>query len=182
MGEFPRLTLRDWATCNSATQTKVFDWSDHPQVPAHASRAMLALSVVRTLRKVALPEGYLEVHSWVAYDSDRPVAFLSAELLSRWSPPEVFFPVKPEIDLLGPTLSFATLVDPELWGHGYSTAAKMVACDHPAAACADDFHACIRDDNERSLKAISKIPGVHLIGTAVEDGHQWRHFRWHRRI
>ncbi|MEU6584078.1 hypothetical protein [Nocardia sp. NPDC046763] len=50
-----------------------------------------------------------------------------------------------------------------------------------AAARAVTFHVCIRVDNERSLKAISKIPGVVLIGTAVEDGHQWRHFRWNRR-
>ncbi|MFE3281299.1 GNAT family N-acetyltransferase [Nocardia sp. NPDC059239] len=150
-------------------------------MPAHASRAMVAISVVRTLRKVTLPENYREVHSWVAYDGDRPVAFLSAELLSRWSPPEMFFPVEPDIDLTGPTLVFATLVDPELWGRGYATAAKMAACDHPAAARAEAFHACIRADNERSLKAISKIPGIQLVGTAAEEGHRWRHFRWHRR-
>lgn len=179
-GVRPRLTLQDWATCDPVTQARVRSWSDHSRVPAYASQAMMAIAVVRTLRKVAWPEGYLDVHSWVVHDGDRPVAFLFAELLSKWCPPEEFFPAVPEVDVPGPVMSFTTLVDPELWGRGYAAAAKMVACDHPAAGRAVSFYVCIRVDNGRSLNAISKIPGVVLIGTGVEDGYQWRHFRWNR--
>lgn len=181
MGERP-LILRDWAACDRATQTRAFGWAEHPDVPAHADRSMVAMAVVKAAGKVPLSANCLGAHSWVVYDVDRPVAFLSAELLARWSPPEVFFPVSPDIALTGPTMTFSTLVDPELWGRGYATAAKMAACDHPAAALAATFHVCIRDDNDRSLKAIAKLPGVELIGTGAYEGFPWKHFRWDPRV
>ncbi|WP_338767892.1 hypothetical protein V7968_02505 [Nocardia vulneris] len=180
MGSAARLTLREWAACDRETQTRVFGWASHELMPAHASQAMMALSVVRTLRPEIRHQDCLAVHSWVAYDGQRPVAFISAEL-SRWRRPEVFSPSESFSEPTGPWMSFSTLVDPELWGRGYAGAAKLAACGHPVAAAAEAFHVCIRDDNARSVSAIVKLTGIDYIGTSVDDGHQWRHFRWRYR-
>ncbi|MGW5456242.1 hypothetical protein [Nocardia sp. NPDC003979] len=113
----------------------------------------------------------------MGFDNQRPVAFISAEL-SRWRRPEVFSPNESFSEPTGPWISFSTLVDPALWGRGYAGAAKVAACEQPIVAAAEAFHVCIRDDNTRSLSAIVKVTGIEDIGTSIEDGHRWRHFRW----
>lgn len=47
MGILPRVQLRDWDACDSSTHNTVFGWCDHPEVPVHASRAMVAAMVFR---------------------------------------------------------------------------------------------------------------------------------------
>ncbi|MFF0501967.1 GNAT family N-acetyltransferase [Nocardia aobensis] len=140
---------------------------------------MLCLTLLWTSGAVS-PSGNrrLSMHSWVAYDNTRPVAFLAAELLARWDPPENFCPTDAYIRSSKPTMSFSTLVDPELWGNGYATTAKIAGAQHPSAAFAETFHASIRADNTRSLRAIAKVPGAQLIGTAGEGGYEWKHFHW----
>jgi hypothetical protein len=40
------------------------------------------------------------------------------------------------------------------------------------------FHASIRAEDARSVKAILKVPGIQYVGTGAEDGCPWRHYRW----
>lgn len=180
MAQFQRaqLTLRVWVDCALSMQKQVLAWSDHPDVPEHA-RTIVAAAIARQHRLSSHPEAGLDIHNWIAFDGDYPVAFLTSDIRSEWALPEEFCPSGLYVDVAGPTMSFSTLVDPELWGNGYSTAAKLAAIDHPVAVHARSFHAEVRADNERSLTAMAKIPGVQMIGTSVAHGHQWLHFRWH---
>lgn len=174
------LTLRDWERCDTPLMTRVLAWADHPDVPDHMSRGTLAACIFRTPGLISGGQTCLAVHSWVTFDNDRPVAFLAGEVRPTWVPPQYFSPAHSYTESPGPVMSFETLVDPALWGRGYAAAAKMAALDHPATAHITCFQVTIRTDNQRSLNAIAKIHGIELLGTAIEDGTQWHHYRWHR--
>jgi RimJ/RimL family protein N-acetyltransferase len=174
-----RITLRDWTDCPPSIQGIVFDWATHSDVPAHAGRGMLVASIFQKRGPPSEDRLHRAIHNWIVFDGDRPVAFLAAATQPEWVAPEEFWPSESYTDPPpGPTMSFSTLVHPALWGRGYSTAAKMAAIDHPAAALVEIFHCEVRADNQRSLKAMTKVPGAQMIGTAAENGHPWRHFRW----
>jgi RimJ/RimL family protein N-acetyltransferase len=76
--------------------------------------------------------------------------------------------------------SISTLVDPDLWGQGISAATKTAVSMHLAAAAVESFHASIRADNARSMRAIVKVPGIQFVGTEAEGEYPWRHYRWPR--
>jgi RimJ/RimL family protein N-acetyltransferase len=176
-----RVILRGWADCSSSIQGAVFDWADHPEVPAHAGRGMVVASIIRELDTTMEDRLHRAVHDWIVFDGDRAVAFLAAEIRPKWIVPEEFWPSEfYEVSVPGTTMSFSTLVDPAVWGRNYSAAAKTVAIEHPAAALVETFRCEIRADNQRSLKAMAKVPAAQMIGTTAEQGHPWRHFRWPR--
>ncbi|MFF3229122.1 hypothetical protein ACFYV7_40470 [Nocardia suismassiliense] len=181
MAESPRLqlTLRAWDDCTPATQKRVLAWTDHPDVPEHA-RTMVPATIARQHHLRSNPTDDLSIHIWIAVDGHRPAAFLTADIRSEWTRPDEFRASELYVGFAGPTMSFSTLIDPELWGPGHSTAAKLAAIDQPVAANVRNFHAEVRADNERSLTAMAKFPGVRMIGTSVADGHQWLHFHWQR--
>ncbi len=175
-----QVELRNWWDCDEAVQRTVLEWAEHPLVPSHAGKSMIAWVVVNSQSSEFDDAAQHSVHSWVAYAHGVPIAFVGACIRARWSPPDEFTPVGPYVEVPGPVLSFNTLVDPAEWGKGYSSVAKFHAVHHPATRHVVTCHAEIRTDNERSIKALNKIRGVETIGTAVSDGHLWSHFVWPR--
>ncbi|WP_063128704.1 hypothetical protein [Nocardia fusca] len=175
------LELRPWDACDSEVHRVVFGWGEHPAVPAHASRAMVAAMVFRCPGPTtAGGRRLLSVHNWIAYRADEPVAYLGADVIAAWAEPEDFRPATPQVEVPSPVMSISTLVDPARWGQGISVATKTAVTRHPEAAAVESFHTSIRADNARSVKAILKVPGIQYVGTGAEDGHLWRHYRWPR--
>ncbi|MGW6427240.1 hypothetical protein ACWF82_31600 [Nocardia sp. NPDC055053] len=172
--------LRDWQECDVSVHTTVLGWARHPDVPEHAGIGLIAGTIGRSLYAPPGDNDRVSPHFWVLFAKVVPVALISADIRPQWHDPDEFVPVSPPVPIHGPVMSHATLVDPGRWGRGYSTTAKVLAAQHPVAQGVRTCHVEIRADNDRSIRALSKIPAATRVGTSIEVGHQWIHFAWPR--
>lgn len=173
-----RFILRDWQECDLSVHTTALDWARHPDVPEHAGIGLIAGTIGRSAYAPREDYDRISPHFWVLFAKDVPVALISADIRPQWHEPYEFSPVSSPVPIPGPVMSHATLVDPGRWGRGYSTTAKLLAAQHPAAGKVRTCHVEIRADNDRSIKALSKIPEATRVGTSIDAGHQWIHFVW----
>ncbi len=95
----------------------------------------------------------LRLHTWLAWDGDRPVALLGGEVYDRWttwdgseeSGPRV---VRSEI---GPAMGAAYVVDPGLWRQGYGLATLRAWQEAPETADVRVLALGIDHDNVASI-------------------------------
>ncbi|PJA46086.1 hypothetical protein CO174_00885 [Candidatus Uhrbacteria bacterium CG_4_9_14_3_um_filter_50_9] len=71
-----------------------------------------------------------------------------------------------------------TIVDPAFRGHGLAAKMKLALADHLGV---DSFISTIDLDNEASLKAIRKVPGIQEVSDeAYEREYHKKKFQWTR--